>query len=104
VHKSCKLLPNIQTGAVGPGRVAPPITTIPAPPLLSNPNNPINLSVPRTQRRAIQTTQLIPNLNTYGGAYNNYPFRGMTSMNLGGFNNPYGAYGQPTMNSQYQNP
>lgn len=42
----------------------------------------------------------MPNINTYGGAYNNYPYRGMTSMNMGGFN-PYGAYGQPT-NGQYQ--
>jgi len=101
-QKSNQLLQNIQTSAVGPGRVAPPITTTSPPPLITNPNNPPNLGVPRIQRRIMPTQYGIPNINTYGGAYNNYPYRGMASMNMGGFN-PYGAYGQPT-NGQYQDP
>ena len=44
-----------------------------------------------------------PNLSAYGGAYNNYPYRGMTSLNMSGFNS-YGAYGQPTINGQYRDP
>jgi len=68
--------------------------------------NPNNLSNQRTQRRYLPNlpTQhgYTSNLNAYGGAYNNYPYRSMPSLNMGGFN-PYGAYGQPT-NGQYRDP
>lgn len=96
------MLQNIPTGAVGPGRVAPPITTTSTLPLVSSPKNPPNLNGQRSQRRGIPTQYTIPNnVNTYGGAYNNYPY----NMNMGGFN-PYSMYGQPTnlTNNSYQNP
>uniref|UniRef100_A0A2H8TZU9 Peroxin-13 n=1 Tax=Melanaphis sacchari TaxID=742174 RepID=A0A2H8TZU9_9HEMI len=111
VHKSNHLLQNIPTGAVDPGRVAPPISTTPpitttSPPPLPPHNTPLNTNVPRIQRRTMPTQYAIPNMNTYSGLagapYNNYPYRGMASMNMGGFN-PYGAYGQLT-NGQYQDP
>jgi len=103
------LLQNIQTGA-GPGRVAPPMTATTPIPLssITNPNHPLNMNLPRIQRRPAQYTipnpNIIPNPNTmnaYGGAYNNYPYR-LGNMNMGAFN-PYSAYGQQT-NSQFLNP
>lgn len=101
-----QLLQNIPTSAVGPGRVAPPITTT-SPPLVTNPNNLANQRTERTYRRYLPNvpTQYgyTPNLSAYGGAYNNYPYRGMSNLNMSGLNS-YGAYGQPTINGQYRDP
>ncbi|XP_015375436.1 PREDICTED: peroxisomal membrane protein PEX13 [Diuraphis noxia] len=106
-QKSPQLLQNIPTGAVGPGRVAPPMTTTATHPPNTSPNHPLNLNGQIIQRRGVPTQYTIPNNinNTYGGAFNNYPYRGMTNMNMGGFN-PYNMYGQPTnlTNNTHQNP
>ncbi|XP_060868845.1 peroxisomal membrane protein PEX13 [Metopolophium dirhodum] len=105
IQRSTQLLQNIQTGSVGPGRVAPPMTATPisSHTSITSPNHHLNLSGSRIQRRPMSTQYSIPNnINTYSGAYNNYPYRGMANMNMGAFN-PYSAYGQPT-NSQFHNP
>lgn len=97
------MLQNIQTSAVGPGRVAPPMSATSTIPPVTSPNHPLNMVGPRTHRRGMPTQYTIPNnMNSYGGAFNNYPYRGMTNMNMGAFNS-YSTYGQPT-NNQFLNP
>ena len=111
IQRSTQLLHNIQTGAVKPNRVPPPIPPNLTLPPITSPNQSLNVVGPRIQRRTMPTqyTTVPNNINTYGGAFNNYPYRsmtpvmsGMTNMNMGGFNS-YGAYGQSS-NNQYLNP
>jgi len=104
MQRSTQLLQNIQTGAAVPGRVAPPMITTSTHPPITSPNHPLNLGGPRVHRRATNSIPMqysIPT-NTYNGSFNNYPYRGMTNMNIGGFN-PYNIYGQQP-NSQFTNP
>lgn len=110
IQRSTQLLQNIQTGAAVPARVAPPMTTTSTHPPITSPNHPLNSGVPRVHRRAtnsIPTQYSIPSIpgipsNAYNGQFNNYGYRGMTNMNIGGFN-PYNTFGQ-LPNTPFTNP